>query len=98
MRKAKLVWSLRAGDNLRRIKSRIARDAPRTATRFIQRLRKHVDRLRLFPESGGVLEEDNPFRFRAIYLQDYCITYDYDGRAVTILSVRHGAQLSGTDE
>jgi toxin ParE1/3/4 len=60
---------------------------------FIKRLRKSVDRLRLFPESGWVVEEyDNP-RIREIVFGHFRIIYEYDGKQVVILKVIRGDRL-----
>src|SRR5437016_4992209 len=89
-KKKKLVWTPRALGSLRAIRNYIAREAPRTAAAFVARLRRHPNRLRMFPELGGRIEEDNPYDLREIIYRDYRLVYHYDGKTVFIVDVFHG--------
>jgi plasmid stabilization system protein ParE len=93
MRTFKLVWTPRAKQRLEEIRRHIALDAPRTAVSFVRRLKRAAGRLRLFPESGSPLGKRGDADLREIYYGDYSIIYDFDGKDVTILTVRHGAQM-----
>jgi plasmid stabilization system protein ParE len=67
----------------------------------VARLKKHVDRLRLFPESGSRLEDVGRDDLRDIVFQDYRIVYRFDGKTVKIMLVQHAAKpvdLPRTDE
>jgi len=54
---SRIFWTRQAREDLRQIRAFIARDAPLTATAFVQRLRESVDHLREFPKSGQVVPE-----------------------------------------
>jgi len=93
MRKKKPKWMPGAEQDLREIKARIARQAPKTAADFIKRLRSYADRrLRLLSESGGLIIEDNRLGLREIYFGNFRIIYHYDGVVVSIVAVRRGSR------
>src|SRR5579862_2062274 len=93
MRKKKLIWMPRALVGLQAVKKHIAKEAPRTAAAFVVRLKSHAARLRLFPEIGSKIDEDNPFDLRELVYRDYRIVYHYDGKTVFIVDVFHGSRL-----
>jgi len=53
----RIVWTLQAKEDLREIKTFIARDAPFSAVAFVRRLKRAVDDLKGFPERGRVVPE-----------------------------------------
>jgi addiction module RelE/StbE family toxin len=83
----------RALRNLQAIKEHIAQDAPRSAARFISRLKKAVGRLRDFPEAGWVLEDVDLPGYREIVVGNYRIVYQYVEKKVEVLTVFHGSRL-----
>src|SRR5207302_9971653 len=97
MRKKIVVWSQKAKDNLLEIRRLIAQDSPKTAQKFIKRLKASTIRLGLFPESGWIVEEFDIPIIREILFGDYRIVYRYDGTRIEILKVHHGAQRLGKD-
>src|SRR6266446_2075620 len=97
MKTTKIGWSARAERNLLQIERFIAQDAPRTAQSFIKRLRKSVNRLRRFPESGWIVEEAGNPSILEIVFKSYRIIYHYDHFEVVILAVLHGSQLLNQD-
>ncbi|MCI0376594.1 MAG: type II toxin-antitoxin system RelE/ParE family toxin [Gemmataceae bacterium] len=97
MPKTKLKWSARAKADLGEIGNYIAQDNRRAARKFISRLRASVRRLRDSPEGGSVVEEAGIPDIREIVFGNYRIIYRYDGLAVVILTVRHGARLFRVD-
>src|SRR5438552_114888 len=97
MRKKKIKWFEHAKSNLREIRRFIAKDSPKTARDFTKRLRESANRLKMFPESGWIVEEfELPF-IKEILFGNYRIIYRYQGRIVEILAIRHGAQRLGWD-
>lgn len=92
-KKVRIVWTRQAQDDLREIKRFIARDAPRTAQAFIRRLKASVDRLKLFPESGSMVQEVGNPEIREIIQGNYRIIYRVQRKMVEILTVFHSARL-----
>ena len=88
-----IVWSTQSQDDLREIRRFIARDAPDTATAYIRRLRKSVNRLQSFPEAGVVVTEAANLRIREIYFGQYRIIYEITSARIEILTVYHSARL-----
>lgn len=95
MKKSKLVWTARAKRHLRGIRDDIAKEAPRTALAFVNRLKKSADRLRFFPEAGAMVEGFEGQGYREIYFASYRIIYQVRDSTVQIIMVRHGARLLG---
>ena len=98
MRKARLVWTPEAKEDVREIRRTIARRAPKTAQAFVRRLTESVTRLRDFPEIGGVVEEFHDPDVRECLYGPYRIIYRWRPPVVHVLAVRHGAQLLGEAE
>src|SRR5436190_22967469 len=94
----KVVWTRQAQEDLRAIRSFIARDAPITAAIFVQRLRSAAGRLRRFPESGHVVPEFGSLSIREVFYGPYRIIYRFQNDVVEILTVFHGARLLGERE
>ncbi len=91
---ARLSWSPQALEDVEAIRRFIARDAPRTARTFVQRIFETVERLRRFPLSGGMVPELGSEEFREIRLKKYRIIYRVaDAQAVEIVTVYHGSRL-----
>jgi toxin ParE1/3/4 len=88
-----VVWSTQSQDDLREIRRFIARDAPDTATAYIRRLRKSVNRLRSFPESGVVVTEAANPGIREIYFGQYRIIYEITSARIEILTIYHSSRL-----
>ena len=97
MPKAKIVWSEQAKLDLKGIRRRIARNAPRTATEFVQKLGKSVGLLRSFPELGGLLSDIQTSTYRELIKGNYRIIYRVLGNTVFIVTVRHAARLLGEE-
>ncbi len=53
----KVYWTRQSREDLREIRTFIARDAPLTAAAFVRRIRESVKRARVFPELGQVVPE-----------------------------------------
>jgi len=95
---ARIIWSPQSLEDVDVIRELIARDAPRTAERFIRRIFKTVERLERFPLSGSLVPELRDESFREIRLKRYRIIYRVLKRdAVEIVTVHHGARLLDLD-
>ncbi len=93
-KRASLVWTRPALDNLLDVVRYIKRDNPPAAQRFAATIKAKVTRLELLPESGRLVPEFPSGELREVLVNDYRIIY----RVVTprtrveILAVRHGAR------
>ena len=89
----RIRWTRQAREDLRAIRDFIARDAPRTASAYVQRLRRSVERLRTFPLIGQVVPELGKEDVREIIQGNYRIIYRVGQGYVDVLTVFHGARL-----
>ena len=75
----------------------IARDAPRYANLFADRVFRATDRLAQFPKSGRVVPEIGRDDVREVIVQSYRVIYRLLPEEVEILTVHHGARLLQID-
>ena len=94
---ARVVWTRQSREDVAAIKEFIARDAPRTAEAFVERLTARTDRLKLFPFSGSVVPELNRENIREIFCGSYRIIHRASEEIVEVLTVHHGARLLDED-
>lgn len=95
---AHVGWTLQALDDVDAICEYIARDAPRTAKRFGQRLFQAVEPLERFPRSGRIVPELRREDIREIRLKRYRIVYQIlDEETLKVLTVYHGSRLLDLD-
>lgn len=88
-----VAWSEPAVADLSAIHDYIARDSPRYAQRFAERLIAAV-----FPQLGRVVPEGDG-RHRELFVRPYRIIYRVDGKQVLIVTIVHGSRhLAGDDE
>ena len=87
-----LVWTERARQDLKEIIEYISRDSKAYAQSFALRLRRKMDRLSEFPESGAVVREDPDGMIRHIIVGNYRILYRPSSAHVHVLTVVHGAR------
>jgi addiction module RelE/StbE family toxin len=73
MPNAKIVWSEQAKLDLKGIRRRIGRNAPRTARKFVQKLKKSVALLENFPELGGHFSDLQTSGYRELIKGNYRI-------------------------
>ncbi len=70
---AKVIWSPKSLDDIDLIAEYIARDSPRRASLFVDRLIKAVERLKTFPQSGRMIPEiRDEVRRVDLFLRDEC--------------------------
>jgi toxin ParE1/3/4 len=93
MKLRKIIWTPQSQEDLLEIRNFIARDAPVTADAFVRRLRGAVERLRRFPESGGIVSECSNPQIREIIHGTYRIIYRTRPDQIDILTVFHSARL-----
>ena len=90
---ARINWSDQALDDLDAICNFIARDAPRYAQVFANRVFESVERLELFPKSGRIVPELQLETIREIIFGNYRIVYRLKQKEVEILTVFYAARL-----
>lgn len=90
---AQIVWDPVAIDHLDGIAQYIAKDSPAAANRLIQRIFKRLERLEMFPHSGGYIAEDSRQIYREITQGNYRVIYRVSGNDVLIVAVYHAARL-----
>lgn len=89
----KLSWTRQAREDLRAVRTHIARDAPATAAAYVRRLRVAVGRLREYPYSGQVVAEIGREDVREIVQGNYRLIYRVGEDKVDVLAVFHGARI-----
>ncbi|MGH7378730.1 MAG: type II toxin-antitoxin system RelE/ParE family toxin [Candidatus Methylomirabilales bacterium] len=89
---AQVSWTSQALDDVEAICLFIARDAPRYAEVFADRVFRVTDRLARFPRSGRVVPEIGREDIREILVQSYRVIYRLLSDEVEILTVHHGAR------
>ena len=92
-KRSKVVWTRQARDDLRAIRTFIARDAPIAATTFVRRLRTAAERLESLPESGQIVSELSNPAVREIIHGHYRIIYRTHEGVVEIVTVYHGSRM-----
>jgi addiction module RelE/StbE family toxin len=96
--KYNIVWTQSAKADLIAIRDFIARDAPKVAILFVQRLKQSVERLRTFPYSGQIVAELAHHGIREILFGNYRIMYRVNEQRIELLMVYHSARLLDTSE
>jgi plasmid stabilization system protein ParE len=94
----KIIWSPLAIDRASVIVDYIAQDKPLAAQKWIETLFSKVESLELSPEIGRIVPEIGDKQFRELIYQNYRVIYKIDHNQISILTIRHGAQILPTDE
>lgn len=92
MAKKKLRWTILSIEDLVAIKTKIAEDNPIAARNVVKTIRKKVERLRGFPESGRIVPEFGNPKLREVIVSPYRIVYRIADPEVHILRIWHGKQ------
>lgn len=90
---AQITWDPVALDHLEGIANWIAKDSQSAANRLVQRIFKRLERIEMFPLSGGFIAEDDRQIYREIIQGNYRVIYRVDGDRVLIVAVYHAARL-----
>ena len=90
----KIVWTLRAREDLRDIAKFIAKDNPSAALKLGDLIFDRVNMLEKFPELGRVVPERNQPNIREIVVKNYRLVYrvHQTEKLLEILRVWHGAR------
>lgn len=90
---AKIIWSLKAVENLEDISIYISKNSPLYAPVFVQKIINSVDRLLDFPYSGRKVPEFDEDNIREIIFHNYRIVYRVNKNNIEIILVIHGSKL-----
>jgi len=90
---AEIRWTPQAADDLEAIYLFIARDSPKLADAFADRVLRATDRLAEFPRSGRILPELGIENIREIVVGNYRVIYRLHPESVQLLTVHHGARM-----
>ena len=93
----KVAWTRRSLYRLRQILDYIAKDQPRNAAHFVDRLIQRGDSIGEQPRRGRVVPEYQDDTIREVLDGDYRIIYKIRLERIDILTVRHGARLLPVD-
>jgi toxin ParE1/3/4 len=94
-----IVWTKKSLRDLEAIEGYVAQHNPVAAKRLVQKIIRRTDRLKLFPKSGGLVEEDELRRYRQVIQGNYRVVYRYDETRNTavVVTVIHAARLLDPD-
>jgi toxin ParE1/3/4 len=90
---AQVRWTPQAADDLEAVCLFIARDSPRLAAAFADRVLRATDRLESFPRSGRIVPELGIENIKEILVAGYRVIYRVRDDAVHLLAVHHGARV-----
>lgn len=95
----RIIWSRKSLRDLDGIEAYIAQHNAVAARRVVQKIVRRTDRLLLFPQSGGYVEEDEARRYRQVLQGNYRVIYRFepDDHLVFIITVIHAARLLDPD-
>jgi Plasmid stabilization system protein len=94
-----IVWSPKLLRDLDDIKGYVAQHNPTAALRLIRKIVRRMDRIEMFPNSDGYVEEDDSRRYRQVLQGNYRVIYRYDPDLDTafVVTVIHAARLLDPD-
>lgn len=93
----KLSWSQRALDDLLDIGRFIARNDPRAARRWVERLRQRAQEAARNPRLGRIVPEYSQEDLREVILGAYRIVYRVQEDTIEVLTVFEGHRLLPED-
>ena len=93
----KLFWTDRARRDLIDIGRYIARDNPRAARAWVERLRLRAKEAAKMPLAGRLVPEKSDEEVREVLLGNYRIVYRAHKKAIQILTVFEGHRLFPND-
>lgn len=88
----RVVWTRPAREDLRAIRTYIARDSAHYAQLVVEQLVRAVNRLQDFPLSGRVVPETAQPMIREVIEGSYRIVYRVTADEVQVVAVAHGAR------
>jgi plasmid stabilization system protein ParE len=94
----RIIWTRLAKERLIAISDHIAKDNPKAAEQWEDKITSRVDVLENFPEIGRIVPELKRPEIRELLEGKYRIIYQYGQEEVRVLTIRHVAQLLPKDE
>jgi len=95
--KEPIRWSARALRDLESIASYIARDSPRAARSWVEKLRKRAERAARMPRAGHIVPEIGRDDIREVLLRSYRIVYGVRQDHIFVFTVFGGGRLLPRD-
>jgi toxin ParE1/3/4 len=89
----RLRWSKTAREDLKQIARYIARDNPKAARRWIERLRQRALSAASQPRGGRVVPEYGQEEVREVFERTYRIIYEITSNSIYVLTVLEGHHL-----
>ena len=93
-----ISWSPQVREDLHGIAAYIAKDSPRYASAVIERILGVGRGLQMLPWRGRIVPEIGRENCREVFIYEYRLIYEIEGRTVRILAVIHGRRLLGGAE
>jgi toxin ParE1/3/4 len=90
-----VTWSPQVRDDLHGIAAYIAKDSPRYASAVIQKILAAGRSLQALPWRGRVVPEIGREKCREVFIYEYRLIYEIDGKTVRIIAVIHGRRMLG---
>lgn len=91
---AKVIWTVKAVEQVEQIGSYIEKDSPFQARRVVQLIIKETRRLREHPRIGKMIPEVEEDRYRELRVFSYRILYKIlDEDRIAVVGVVHGQRL-----
>lgn len=90
---AEVIWTEPALSDLDAVADYIALENPSAAAQLVQRVFRHVEQLKQFPESGSKPAEFKKSRYRQIVEPPCRVFYRHDGERVIVVHVMRSERL-----
>jgi len=81
-------------EDMRSIKTFIAKDNPKAAIKMIKRIRAAVKHLEEFPYSGRIIPESSNPQLREVIVSNYRVMYQLTDSTINIFAVYEGHKLT----
>lgn len=92
-RKPRVLWTIRAAQDLRAIGRYIAQDNPQAARRWVERLRLRAREAATAPKAGRRVPEVDRDELREVLVRSYRIVYWVTDAGIVVLTVFEGHRL-----
>ena len=89
----KLVWSKESLLRLQEIEDYIAKDNPKVAIEFVNKIIERVESIILHPQKGRIVPEIAVENIRELLYKNYRIVYQIKENSIVILTVFEGHKL-----
>ncbi|MDI1247282.1 MAG: type II toxin-antitoxin system RelE/ParE family toxin [Lacunisphaera sp.] len=90
-----VIWSPQVRDDLHGIAAYIAKDSPRYASAVIEKILAAGRGLQFLPWRGRVVREIGRENCRELFIHEYRLIYEIEGKIVRIIAVIHGRRSPG---